>query len=48
MSVRPSSEMFCTIMSTFTPASASGPKIAAAMPGRSATETSVIFASSRE
>jgi AraC-like DNA-binding protein len=48
MSVRPSSEMFCTIMSTFTPASASGPKIAAAMPGRSATEISVILASSRE
>ena len=48
MSVRPSSAMFCTIMSTLTPASASGPKIAAAMPGRSATEISVILASSRE
>ena len=35
-------------MSTFTPASASGEKIAAAMPGRSATETRVILASSRE
>ena len=48
MSVRPSSAMFWTIMSTFTPASARGPKMAAAMPGRSATEISVIFASSRE
>ena len=47
MSVRPSSEMFWTIISTFTPASDSGPKIAAAIPGRSATEISVIFASSR-
>ena len=47
MSVRPSSEMFCTIMSTFTPASASGPKIEAATPGRSATPSSVTFASSR-
>ena len=31
--LRPSSDTFCTIMSTLTPASASGPKIAAAMPG---------------
>ena len=48
MSVRPSAPMFCTIMSTLTPASASGPKIAAAMPGRSGTPITVIFASSRE
>ncbi len=43
----PSSEMFCTIMSTLIACSASGPKIAAATPGRSATLTSVILASSR-
>ena len=48
MSVRPSSAMFWMIMSTLTCASASGPKMAAAMPGRSATLTSVILASSRE
>jgi hypothetical protein len=35
MSVRPSAETFCTIMSTFTPAWASGPKSAAAIPGLS-------------
>ena len=33
MSVRPSAPMFCTIMSTLTPAAASGPNSAAAMPG---------------
>ena len=48
MSVRPSSEMFWTIMSTFTPVSASNPNTAAAMPGLSATDTRVIFASFRE
>ena len=48
MSVRPSAQMFCTIMSTLTPPSASGPKSAAAMPGRSGTPITVIFASSRE
>ena len=42
-----SSETFCTIMSTFTPASASGPKMAEAMPGRSGTLCRVILASSR-
>jgi hypothetical protein len=47
MSVSPASEMFWTIMSTLTPASDSGPKIAAAIPGRSSTSRSVIFASSR-
>ena len=41
-------EMFWTIMSTLTLASASGPKIAAATPGWSGTRRSVILASSRE
>ena len=35
-------------MSTFTPASDSGPKMALATPGRSSMVKSVIFASSRE
>ncbi len=48
MSVMPSVPMFCTIMSTLTPASASGPKTAAATPGRSGTFSSVTLASSRE
>ena len=48
MSVRPSAPMFCTIMSTLTPAAASGPNSAAATPGRSGTPSTVIFASSRE
>ena len=48
MSVSPSADTFCTIMSTFTLAAESGPKIAAATPGRSGTCRSVIFASSRE
>ena len=43
MSVRPSSEMFCTIMSTFTPASDSGPKMAAAMPGRFGPKMSTVL-----
>ena len=42
----PSSETFCTIMSTLMLASASGPKIAAATPGRSGTWVTVILASS--
>src|SRR5205814_5692276 len=46
-SVLPSAEIFCTIMSTLIALSASGPKIAAATPGRSATRWTVIFASSR-
>src|SRR5436190_15475972 len=46
-SVLPSAEIFCTIMSTLIALSASGPKIAAATPGRSATRCTVIFASSR-
>ena len=46
--VRPSSEMFWTIMSTLMPASASGPKTAAATPGLSSTPRSVILASSLE
>ena len=37
MSVWPSSDTFCTIMSTLTPASDNGPKMAAATPGLSAT-----------
>jgi predicted amino acid-binding ACT domain protein len=37
LSVCPSAETFCTIMSTFTPASASGRKTRAAIPGRSGT-----------
>ena len=44
----PSSETFCTIMSTLMLAPASGPKIAAATPGRSATRVTVILASSLE
>ena len=42
----PSSEMFWTIMSTLMLASASGPKMPAATPGRSATRRSEIWASS--
>ena len=42
----PSSEMFCTIMSTLTWASANGPKTAAATPGLSATRRREIWASS--
>ena len=45
--VAPSAETFCTIMSTLIALSASGPKIAAATPGRSATRSTVILASSR-
>ena len=48
MSVRPSSAIFWIIISTLTPASESGPNIAAAIPGRSATDIKVIFASSLE
>ncbi len=47
MSVVPSVPMFCTIMSTLIPPSASGPKIEAATPGRSGTLTRVTLASSR-
>lgn len=45
--VSPPWDTFCTIMSTLMLASDSGPKIAAATPGRSGTRVSVIFASSR-
>ena len=40
-------DTFCTIMSTLMEASDRGPKMLAATPGRSATCTRVIFASSR-
>ena len=46
--VLPSSETFCTIMSTLILASASGPKIAAAMPGLSWIWRTEIWASSLE
>ena len=46
--VAPSAETFCTIMSTLMLASASGPKIAAATPGLSATRRIEICASSLE
>ena len=45
MSVVPCADTFCTIMSMFTPASASARKTRAAMPGVSGTETIVAFAS---
>ena len=45
--VPPPSATFWTIMSTLMLASAKGPKIAAATPGRSGTRFSVILASSR-
>jgi hypothetical protein len=45
MSVLPSLETFWTIMSTRTPASASGRKTRAAIPGRSGTPKIVTFAS---
>jgi len=45
MSVAPSADTFCTIMSMFTPASASARKMRAAMPGRSGTASTVAFAS---
>ena len=44
MSVRLSTLAFCTIVSTETPASASGVKSCAATPGRSGTPRTVIFA----
>ena len=46
--VLPSSETFCTIMSTLILASASGPKIAAATPGLSSIWRTEIWASSLE
>jgi hypothetical protein len=45
-SVRPSCEMFCTIMSTWIPSAATALKIDAAMPGRSGTSSRVTLASS--
>ena len=45
MSVWPAVETFCTIMSTFTPASARSRKTVAATPGRSGTCSIVTFAS---
>ena len=45
MSVSPAEETFWTIMSMFTPASASARKTRAATPGRSGTPISVNFAS---
>ena len=48
MSVLPSAETFCTIMSTLTCASDSGPNTLVATPGRSGTWRSVTLASSRE
>ena len=45
MSVVPLADTFCTIMSTFTPASASARKTRAATPGVSGTATIVAFAS---
>ena len=45
MSVAPSAETFCTIMSMLTPASASARKRRAAMPGLSGTASTVAFAS---
>ena len=45
MSVVPSFEVFCTIMSTFTLASASGSNNAAEIPGRSGTPITVTLAS---
>ena len=45
MSVAPSAETFCTIMSMFTPASASARNSRAATPGRSGTLRTVAFAS---
>jgi hypothetical protein len=45
MSVVPSVEVFCTIMSTFTFAAASGSNSAAEMPGRSGTPSTVTLAS---
>ena len=49
MSVRPvaTDDTFCTIMSMFTPASATAVKICAASPGLSGTPTTVILASPR-
>ena len=45
MSVLPSCDVFCTIMSTLTLAAANGSNSAAEMPGRSGTERMVTFAS---
>ena len=45
MSVCPSVEVFCTIMSTLTLAAASGSNSAAEMPGRSGTPSTVTLAS---
>ena len=45
MSVVPWVDVFCTIMSTFTLASASGSNSAAEMPGLSGTPNTVTFAS---
>jgi hypothetical protein len=45
MSVEPSLETFCTIVSTLIASSATARNTAAAMPGRSGTSSRVIFAS---
>ena len=47
MSVVPLTDVFCTIMSTFTPSSARARKRRAAMPGRSGTDRIVTLASDR-
>src|SRR6476646_347812 len=47
MSVKPSSDTFCTIMSTLMLAAASGPNTPAATPGLSATLSSVTWIETR-